>query len=69
MCFVIQIQGAKGQNVYTASQGPMKDTVNDFWRMLWEYDVNIAVMVCNEYEGGKVITYTSQINTSYSYTV
>ena len=51
-----------GQNVYIASQGPMKDTVNDFWRMLWEYDVNIVVMVCNEYEGRKVITHKRLIH-------
>jgi len=29
----------------------MPDTVVDFWKMLWENNVKIAVMACNEYEG------------------
>jgi len=36
---------------YIASQGPMPDTVADFWKMLWDNDVKIVVMACNEYEG------------------
>ena len=29
----------------------MPETVVDFWKMLWENNVKIVVMACNEYEG------------------
>jgi len=29
----------------------MPETVADFWKMLWDNDVKIVVMACNEYEG------------------
>ena len=52
-----KFQGA-GINVpmtYIATQGPMKTTVNDFWRMVWQESTTYIVMVTNEVERGKVI--------------
>ena len=31
----------------------MPNTVVDFWRMIWECDVSVIVMACNEREAGK----------------
>ena len=47
------IKGASGSNAYIASQGPLPHTVNDWWRMVVEREVQVIVMACNEQEGGK----------------
>ena len=47
------IKGASGSNAYIACQGPLPHTVNDFWRMVVETEVQVIVMACNETEAGK----------------
>ncbi|XP_062871383.1 tyrosine-protein phosphatase non-receptor type 22 [Trichomycterus rosablanca] len=47
------IQGALGPKAYIATQGPLPHTVLDFWRMLWEYNVEVIIMACREFEMGK----------------
>ncbi|KAG8451099.1 hypothetical protein GDO86_003389 [Hymenochirus boettgeri] len=49
------IQGFSGANEYIATQAPMPATFDDFWRMVWEKEVRIIVMltVCEEH--GKVL--------------
>lgn len=39
---------------YIATQGPKRNTVNDFWRMVWQENVKYIVMVANVDENGKV---------------
>lgn len=39
---------------YIAAQGPCKETVVDFIRMLVQYNVKIVICACNEYEGQKL---------------
>lgn len=48
------IKGASGSPAYIASQGPLPNTVNDFWRMVVECEVQVIVMACNAQESGKV---------------
>ncbi|XP_014258567.1 uncharacterized protein LOC106672013 isoform X2 [Cimex lectularius] len=47
------IKGASGSPAYIASQGPLPNTVNDFWRMVVQCEVQVIVMACNEEEAGK----------------
>ncbi|XP_051517082.1 tyrosine-protein phosphatase non-receptor type 22-like isoform X2 [Myxocyprinus asiaticus] len=47
------IKGVLGTRAYIATQGPLPNTVLDFWRMLWEYNVQVIVMACREFEMGR----------------
>ncbi|XP_036398330.1 LOW QUALITY PROTEIN: tyrosine-protein phosphatase non-receptor type 21-like [Megalops cyprinoides] len=38
---------------YIASQGPLSNTCQDFWQMVWEQSVAIIAMVTAEEEGGR----------------
>jgi len=37
--------------------GPTKNSVDDFWRMIWEYDVATIFMLTHLVENGKVRLY------------
>ncbi|KAG2460073.1 PTN12 phosphatase, partial [Polypterus senegalus] len=56
------IKGTQRSQAYIATQGPLANTVIDFWRMIWEYKVAIIVMACREFEMGRE---TEQARTDY----
>ncbi|KAI9793145.1 MAG: hypothetical protein M1833_000830 [Piccolia ochrophora] len=39
---------------YIATQGPIPATFDDFWRVVWEQDVRVIVMLTAEKEGGQL---------------
>ncbi|XP_033123143.1 uncharacterized protein LOC117121864 [Anneissia japonica] len=47
------IKGYSGQRQYIACQGPNKDSLYDFWRMICQLKIEIVVMLTNIYEGKK----------------
>ena len=47
-------QGYKLENGFIATQGPVPDSVPDFWRMVWEQNTATIVMVTNLEEKGRV---------------
>lgn len=52
---VIFQQGYKGvSRQYIATQGPMENTIEDFWRMVWEHKCEVIVMAVNFQERGIV---------------
>ncbi|XP_070552068.1 receptor-type tyrosine-protein phosphatase beta-like [Ptychodera flava] len=48
------IPGYNSPKEFIAAQGPLPGTKDDFWRMIWEYDVRTIVMVTQCTERGKV---------------
>ncbi|XP_067118377.1 tyrosine-protein phosphatase Lar-like isoform X6 [Centruroides vittatus] len=47
------IDGYRYRNAYIATQGPLPETTEDFWRMLWEHNCNIVVMLTKLKEMGR----------------
>lgn len=47
------IDGYKSRRAYIATQGPLPDTTEDFWRMLWEHNSTIVVMLTKLREMGR----------------
>lgn len=47
------IDGYRYRNAYIATQGPMVETTEDFWRMVWEHNSNIIVMLTKLKEMGR----------------
>lgn len=39
---------------YIATQAPIPETFGDFWRMIWETDSPLILMLSNEYESGRL---------------
>ncbi|XP_061165612.1 receptor-type tyrosine-protein phosphatase epsilon-like [Saccostrea echinata] len=60
------IEGAHRQNEYIAAQGPTKNTLADFWTMIWQGNVSSIVMLTNLQEGTK--TKKSRSLIQYHYT-
>ncbi|KAL5487212.1 hypothetical protein EMCRGX_G019787 [Ephydatia muelleri] len=48
------IPGYTTKKEYIATQGPLPDTLGDFWRMVWDNSVTTIVMLTNLQENAKV---------------
>jgi len=49
------LQGYDGQDkAYIATQGPMPNTVSDFWEMVWQEEAPLIIMLTQLREGKEV---------------
>ena len=53
---------------YIATQGPIAETVGDFWRLVWEENVRTIIMLTNVQEKGKVLTHTHTHTHAHTHT-
>ena len=57
LCLCLSYTHAQGYsrcNEYIATQGPLPNTVGDFWRLLWDKKASTIVMLTNLVEKMKV---------------
>lgn len=47
------IKDARGRQRFVACQGPTASTVRDFWRLAWQVDASVVVMLTNLREKGR----------------
>lgn len=58
--FLIPKGYLRHEKSYIATQGPMINTVNDFWQMAWQEDSPVIVMITKLKEKNEVMRYTIQ---------
>lgn len=48
------VQSLLKPNAYIVTQGPTEETVNDFWRMVWQENVSAIIMLTKTFDFTKV---------------
>ncbi len=48
------IDSYHNRRAFIATQGPLQSTVGDFWRMVWQYNSPVVVMLTETMEKGMV---------------
>ena len=48
------VAGFQSDKEWIVTQGPLPNTIEDFWWLVWEYDCKNIVMLCNPIEKGRI---------------
>lgn len=48
------VAGFMSDKEWIVTQGPLSNTIEDFWWLVWEYDTKNIIMLCNPIEKGKI---------------
>ena len=48
------VDGFRQPRAYIATQGPIQGTFPAFWKMVWEQNTQVIVMITHLFENGKV---------------
>ena len=48
------VDGFRQPRAYIATQGPIQGTFAAFWKMVWEQNTQVIVMITHLFENGKV---------------
>jgi len=61
------MDGQNSKKEYVATQGPLPNTLNDFWRMIWQLNATKIVMLANviEHNQTKVVKYWPESSDVY----
>ena len=59
------IDGYMHTKAFIATQAPIPDTINDYWRMVWEQECCTMVMLSNEQEGEQVGYHKFKVQQKY----
>ena len=49
------LQTYREQNSFIMTQAPLENTIEDFWRMIWHYNIGTIVMLNELKEKGQVL--------------
>lgn len=61
------VDSYRDRRAYIATQSPLAKTVEDFWRMMWELNSNIVVMLTKLVERGRVsLIHPGEVSISFS---
>ena len=53
--------GFQKRNAFIATQAPLENTINDFWRMIVEQNVHIIVMLTKLEDKDQVISFKFEV--------